>query len=258
LFSDFFTIERLIELVRILVGLFGIYLAVRLAVYFTSRALARLFLTGKNRDERRRQTVYTLMQSSLRYLFYFFAIVAVLNLFHVNTSSLITAAGVGGLIIGLGTQNLIRDLVAGFFILLEDQFAVGDLVAIGAAEGIVERMGIRTTAVRDPTGKLFVIPNGQINSLVVHSPNPWVILDYDLHGESPERLLAKLAPLLPRWREEIGNIQTPIQVWPLAAAEKNFLRFAALTEPACRYSVERELAGRLSALFESGKAGADS
>lgn len=248
-FTNFFTMDRLIALVRILVGLFGIHLAVRIALYFSQRALEQLFLRGEARDERRRQTVYTLIQSVLRYVLYFFAILAALSLFHVNTASLITAAGIGGLAIGLGTQNLIRDLVAGFFILLEDQFAVGDLVNIGAAEGIVEQIGIRTTTVRDLTGKLYILPNGQITSVVVQRPNPWVILDYAIVGEEMEDVLAEVSSLLPLWREEIGNIHVQIRIWPLATEEKKYLRFAALTASEDRWRVEGELRRRIETLL---------
>jgi small conductance mechanosensitive channel len=246
--GSIFTIDRLIALVRILVGLFGIHLAVRIALYFTQKTLEKLFLRGEARDERRRQTIYTLSQSVLRYVLYFFALLAALSLFHVNTASLITAAGIGGLAIGLGTQNLIRDLVAGFFILLEDQFAVGDLVTIGAAEGIVEQIGIRTSAVRDLAGKLYILPNGTIASVIVHRPNPWVIIDYTLAGDEIEGVLNLVTPQLPRWREELG-LHAQIQIWPLRTAEKSFLRFAALTNPQERWRVERELRGRIENLL---------
>lgn len=253
--TNFFTVDRLIALVRILVGLFGIHLAVRLALYFTQRALERLFLRGEARDERRRQTVYTLSQSVVRYVLYFFALLAALSLFNVNTASLITAAGIGGLAIGLGIQNLIRDLVAGFFILLEDQFAVGDMVTIGAADGVVEKIGIRTTAVRDLTGKLYILPNGQISSVIVQRPNPWVILDYTV-DEELEEVLDKLVPLLPLWREEMGQIHAQIQIWPLTTDQGKHLRFAAFTTPEERWRVESELKSRIESLLGSGlKAG---
>lgn len=257
--ANFFTIDRLISLVRILVGLFGIYLATKIAIYLGQKFLARFFLKRESPDERRKQTLYTLSQSILRYLLYIVALVAALGLFNVNAASLIAAAGIGGLAIGLGAQNLVRDLVAGFFILLEDQFAVGDLVTIGAAEGIVEQIGIRTTSVRDLTGKLYIFPNGQIASLVVQTPSPWVILDYDIDEQEQEKLLAKLLPLLPRWRGEIGNVLTRIRLWPLATKEKHFLRFAAQTTPSDRFRVERELAKRIENLFaELSKEGKES
>lgn len=245
----FFTVEKLIALLRILVGLFGIHLAVRIILYFAQKALERVFLGGRVRDERRRQTIYTLSQSVLRYILYFFAGLAALSLFNVNTASLITAAGIGGLAIGLGSQNLIRDIVAGFFILLEDQFAVGDLVTIGIAEGVVEQIGIRTTAVRGLGGKLYILPNGTITSLVVHRPNPWVILDFPIAGEM-EEVLAIVEPQLPKWRVELGNIHAQLRLWPLEQGEEKLIRLAALTTAEDRWRIEGELARRVEEVLQ--------
>jgi len=89
-----------------------------------------------------------------------------LHVFEIDTTPILAGAGVVGLAVGLGAQNLVADVVAGFFILFENQFLVGDMVQIGDAVGRVEMMSIRHTQIRDESGKLYIIPNGQIKTVI--------------------------------------------------------------------------------------------
>lgn len=115
--------------------------------------------------ERRYRTLTALSASVVRYVAYFIGAVMILEQLGFKTSSILTAAGIGGLAVGFGAQNLVRDVITGFFILFEDQFAVGDYVAIGTREGIVEEVGLRVTRVRGFGGELYIIPNGQITEV---------------------------------------------------------------------------------------------
>ncbi len=83
----------------------------------------------------------------------------------VNVAPLIAAAGIGGIAIGLGAQNLIRDVISGFFLLLEDQIRVGDVVKIGDKAGQVEEISLRIITLRDFDGSVHIIPNGTITSV---------------------------------------------------------------------------------------------
>src|SRR5690606_38145008 len=86
----------------------------------------------------------------------------------VDTRSILAAAGILGLAVGFGAQNLVRDLVTGFFILSEDQFAVGDYITAAGVSGVVDSVGIRTTRLRDFGGELHIIPNGRIEQVTNH------------------------------------------------------------------------------------------
>jgi len=90
---------------------------------------------------------------------------AVLNVFSIDLTALLEAAGIAGIAIALGAQALIRDWLAGFFILAEDQMSVDDYVAISGAEGLVVSIGLRATKLRDSRGRLVTVPNGQITML---------------------------------------------------------------------------------------------
>jgi small conductance mechanosensitive channel len=97
---------------------------------------------------------------------YFGSVLMMLHVFEIDTTPILAGAGVVGLAVGLGAQNLVADVVAGFFILFENQFLVGDMVQIGDAVGRVEMMSIRHTQIRDESGKLYIIPNGQIKTVI--------------------------------------------------------------------------------------------
>jgi small conductance mechanosensitive channel len=100
---------------------------------------------------------------------YFGSVLTLLGVQGVDTRPLLAGAGILGLAVGLGAQNLVTDVVSGFFILFENQYLVGDVIKIGDATGTVEEVGIRVTQVRDEYGKLHIIPNGQIKGVVSYS-----------------------------------------------------------------------------------------
>jgi moderate conductance mechanosensitive channel len=121
---------------------------------------------------RRVQTVGKLMKNTASYTLNFIAILLILGEFHIQLAPLLAGAGVLGLAIGFGAQSLVKDVITGFFIILEDQFAVGDVVQTGAFKGTVEMIGLRATRLKSATGEIHVIPNGTINEVTNFSINP--------------------------------------------------------------------------------------
>lgn len=121
-------------------------------------------------NEKRADTLSTLLISIVKYSFFTIAVLMILNsIFGVNIATLLAAAGIGGVAIGFGAQSLVKDVISGFFILLEDQFAVGDNITIDNMNGTVEEMEMRITKLRHFNGDLFIIPNGEIKKVVNHS-----------------------------------------------------------------------------------------
>lgn len=122
-------------------------------------------------------TLQSLVRSVVGYALLFVFIVMVLQALTVNVTGILTTAGVGGIAIGLGAQRIVRDTLAGFFLIVEDQYAVGEYVTIGgaasvsagAASGVVQEIGMRITRLVDDQGRLWTIPNGDIVSVVNHS-----------------------------------------------------------------------------------------
>lgn len=143
-----------------------IIVVIRLLSYLTNRVITR-FLKSKSElnffaNNKRANTIGSILKNIIRYVFYFIGIIMILDIFNVNTTSIIATAGIGGLAIGFGAQSLVKDVITGFFILAEDQYAVGDFVQINSFEGTVEEMGLRVTKLRGFSGDLHIIPNGLV------------------------------------------------------------------------------------------------
>ncbi|WP_416199011.1 MAG: Small conductance mechanosensitive channel [Sporanaerobacter sp.] len=117
-------------------------------------------------DEKKANTLATILKNVNKYVFYFIALVPSLELFGIKATSILATAGIGGLAIGIGAQGIVKDVLTGFFILFEDQFSIGDYVKIGEYEGIVEEMGLRVTKIRGFSGELYIIPNNKIDVVI--------------------------------------------------------------------------------------------
>ncbi len=113
-------------------------------------------------NENRATTLINILNKTISGVLTFIGVLMALDVFNFPTSSILATAGIGGIAIGFGTQSLVKDLITGFFILLEDQYSVGDHVEIQGKDGIVEDLGLRVTKIRDFGGELYIIPNSSI------------------------------------------------------------------------------------------------
>ena len=138
--------------------------------------------------EQRARTAAKLVRNAGRALLTVVAVLMVLNQLDVNISPLLASAGVVGLAVSFGSQSLVRDYVTGFFLQLEHQFALGDVIRIGAVEGTVENITLRLVYLRDGTGALHIIPNGQI-AQVTNLTRAWgrVAVDIDVAWRDSDR-----------------------------------------------------------------------
>jgi small-conductance mechanosensitive channel len=140
---------------RVLIELLHVFINEAFGMYFEDRT-----------EDQKGQTLVPLLESVSQYVLYFGCVLMMLHVFGIPTTPILASAGVVGLAVGLGAQNFVTDLVSGFFILFENQYLVGDMVQIGDATGRVEAINIRCTQIRDESGKLYIIPNGQIKTVV--------------------------------------------------------------------------------------------
>lgn len=118
--------------------------------------------TGTARQKERAKTTGTLLTSTLTAVIWVMAIGMILGEFGLNLGPLLASAGVIGIAFGLGAQTLVRDILAGLFMLIEDQYGVGDRIDVLEISGIVEKVGLRITTVRDDAGTLWYLRNGEI------------------------------------------------------------------------------------------------
>ncbi|MCX7881215.1 MAG: mechanosensitive ion channel family protein [Patescibacteria group bacterium] len=117
------------------------------------------------------QTIKGFLKNVVDFALFIILLLMILSLYGINILPILTGAGVLGLAISFGSQTLIKDLISGFFILVEDQFNVGDHIQIGAFEGEVKKITMRMIILKDKNNNLIYIPNSQINTVVKITKN---------------------------------------------------------------------------------------
>ena len=163
--------QRFIEAWSTVIGAIIAYYIGRVLLKWGIKSVVRS--TAKHRDwhkkdiEKRQETLIQLLRSFWRILMIAYALAVVANkLFLVDLSPLFASAGIIGVALGFGAQSLVKDFLAGIFIIAENQYRVGDVVDIMGAVGKVERVGTRSTVVRDTDGNVHYIPNGTIQQVI--------------------------------------------------------------------------------------------
>jgi small conductance mechanosensitive channel len=211
-------------------------------------------------SERRRQRTETLgsvLRSIASATVGVIALAMVLGEIGLNLTPIVASAGIVGVAVGFGAQNLIKDFLAGMFMLLEDQYGVGDVVDAGAATGIVEAVTLRTTRLRDAEGTVWYVRNGEINR-VGNKSQGWsrALLDVPLAlgtDVPTARALALDAALALKQDEDYaGMVLEDPEVWGLQAigADGLVLRITIKTVATMEGPVERALRERLITTFE--------
>jgi moderate conductance mechanosensitive channel len=194
-------------------------------------------------SERREATLLKLLENVLTYVVYFISLMTILSTLGIDIKGLIAGAGIVGLAIGFGAQNLVRDIITGFFIIFEDQFSVGDYVKIGAAEGTVEEIGLRTTKIKSWTGELHIFPNGNITEVTNFSiHNSVAVVDvsiaYEENIEQAEHIIQELLLSLPQKYEDLVNPPELLGVQTLGASDV-VIRIVAETLPMKHWYIAR-------------------
>ncbi|MBR2156274.1 MAG: mechanosensitive ion channel family protein, partial [Clostridia bacterium] len=159
-----------------------IFLLARICVALTGKLLRSISARYKKRlgdDDhafRRTETALTLINGLAKYVFYFIAIALAIGELGLGSAmaSMLAAAGIGTLAIGLGAQSIISDVAAGLFIIFEDQIAVGDYVILAGVEGYVDEVSLRTITIRGFNGERHIIPNGQIKEVTNFSRTDYI------------------------------------------------------------------------------------
>src|SRR5436190_5629436 len=122
---------------------------------------------GVARVEQRTATLRQIIRSVTKVILVLVVVLTISSELGFNIGPVLASAGIVGLAVGFGAQSLVKDVISGFFILFEDQFGVGDVVKIGDFTGVVERMTLRATVLRNLEGQVYVVPNGNIQNVTV-------------------------------------------------------------------------------------------
>ena len=221
----------------------------KLMISFGTRIIERVFVSKPSKyiSDNRAQTLGGLLKSVLRYGVYFVAIMSVIEVFVPNAAKTILAgAGILGLAVGFGAQNLVRDFITGFFILFEDQFHVGEYVTLAGVTGTVEEIGLRVTKIRENGGQLHIIPNGIITQ--VANFNRGAMLAQVEVGISYEENVDKATAVLKEmcqdfaatWSEDL--VEGPDVLGVVRFGESDVvIRITCKTKPMKQWAIERQL-----------------
>lgn len=246
------------------IQIIGVLAGARLIINLGQLAVKQFFEKHKHEydndsliENRRSETLKKLLLSVITYIIFFIAFIMVLQIFNVNTSAILASAGILGLAVGFGAQNLVKDVISGFFILFENQFNVGDYVVIDEVEGTVEEIGLRTCKIRQWTGQLNIIPNGEITRVTNYNRGPMLALVTVgiAYEEDVDRAIAVLTQECEAAFREIEAVIDMPQVQGVTGLEDSSvnIRIAAPALPGSYSAVERELRRRFkNALDRAG------
>ncbi|MDW7675365.1 MAG: mechanosensitive ion channel family protein [Bacillota bacterium] len=253
--------EHLRQIGTSLIKVVGILVLAQLALSFGAVIIDQVFSRSEEKehllDQKRSDTLRGLLKSILRYGVYFVAGVMILDNFGVRTSSILAGAGIIGLAVGFGAQNLVRDIITGFFIIFEDQYSVGDYVTVAGVTGTVQDLGLRTTSIREWTGQIHIIPNGEVGQVTNFSRGQMasIVLVSIAYEEDIDQAIMVLTQEAIKARGEFPQIlEDPVVqgVTELGASEV-VLRVVAFTTPGEQWAMERELRKRFKiALDKAG------
>src|SRR3954470_6464346 len=206
--------------------------------------------------QRRAATITGLLESLVSVSIGFVAVLMLLRELSLDIMPILTGAGIAGLAIGFGAQNLVRDVISGFFLILEEQVRVGDLVKINGVGGLVEQINLRTIVLRDGEGAVQVFPNGTIGTLANMSKTyAYAVVDVRVaYSEHLERVMGTIGEIgasmqdEPEWKP---LLLAPIYIPGVKSIADGFsvVRIRLKTQPLNQNKVANELRRRIVTTF---------
>jgi moderate conductance mechanosensitive channel len=252
------------EIVRKLAQVLSIWALAYVALRLTRLAARRIENMVDDHDpsittlrEKRGMTLARLLRNLGTTMVFTVAIFLTLNLF-IEIGPLLAGAGIIGLAVSFGAQSLVKDVITGFFLLMENQFALGDVIEIGGKSGVVEHLTLRVVVLRDLEGTRHIIPNGEIK-MVSNKTAGWgrAVIDIGVGvAEDVDRVLVATKEETARlaeddeWRPMLDG--SP-EVWGVESIGDNriVVRVVARTQPGAQWGLSRELRRRLKVRFDA-------
>ena len=201
----------------IIIQIILMFLLSQVIISIANLVVEELLLKSPNLTEtqqQRRYTITPLIKSFLKYSVYFGVGIFILEIVGINPQPILAGAGILGLAVGIGAQNLINDIVSGFFILFENYYLVGDYIETENASGYVEAIELRTTRIRHHMGQVFILRNGNINSITNFSKDfvytyVAVGVDYDSNIDRVQEIIENVGRQL---KQKNSDVLEPTKV----------------------------------------------
>jgi small conductance mechanosensitive channel len=209
------------------------------------------------RRVQRAETIGAVLRSTIAIVIWATALFTILSELGVELAPLIAGAGILGVALGFGAQSIVRDFLAGLFMLIEDQFGVGDVIDAGPAIGTVEGVSLRTTRLRDVEGVVWHIPNGEIRRIGNQSQQ-WaralldVPVSYTTNIQAATQVIKQVADAIWEDDEYRSAILAEPEVWGVEelGPDRMLIRLVVKTQPHEQWRVTRELRARIKAAFD--------
>ena len=252
------------SLMRIVLIFVAGYIGIRLLQAAMNRLEATLVRAGERTERipgaaiKRVSTLIDLLRTITSVLLWGVVLVIALDQVGLDVTPILAGAGIIGLAIGFGAQNIVRDLISGFFMVLENQVRVGDIAVVNGTGGLVEAITFRTIVLRDVSGAVHVFPNGTINTLS-NMTKEWsgYVLDIGVaYKEDTDHVVAVMRRVADEMREEPewrDRILEPIQIFGVDdfADSAVVIKARLKTLPIQQWNVGREYRRRLKKAFDA-------
>lgn len=236
---------------------------VTLLLWEASGAMLEYYLTRPNPDgtpsqrSARVRTLLPLARRTFTVVLGGMALLIILSELGLNIAPLLAGAGVAGIAIGFGAQTLVKDVITGLFILLEDNIAVGDIVNLGGNAGVVEDISLRTISLRDSNGTVHTVPYSEVSKIMNHTKNfAFAVFNIGVaYRENIDRVIEALKQLAEEFRAEpewAPRILDPLEIWGVDQFADSAVIIAVRfrTAPAQQWSVKREFNKRIKNRFD--------
>jgi small-conductance mechanosensitive channel len=216
--------------------------------------------SGLDALERRKraQTLASVVRRALSALIWTVAVLMVLRELDVDITPVLTGAGIVGLAIGFGAQTLVRDVISGFFLIIEDQVRVGDVAVVNTIGGLVEQINLRTIVLRDVEGAVHVIPNGEIKTLSNRTKDySYYVVELGIdYAEDTDRVVAAVREAAAELATDPvhgPNILEPVEILGVDDFKDSAvtMKFRIKTVPLKQWEVGRELRRRIKRTFDA-------
>lgn len=237
-------LQKLLNIIIIIGCAIIIYQVLRLIVRrIFSISFKRIHFKGEVIIKKRQRTLEKIILSLLKYFFYFVTFLIILASLGININTILTGAGILGVVFAVGSQNLVKDFIEGFFNVFEDNISVGDYVLIDDCEGTIIDIGLRSIKIKSYSGEIHIIPNSLIGHVVNYSLDEGkvivdLILDYKTNYQD---LLPVLNTILSELKKKNENILTTPKVLGISKLYPNYyeVRITCETKKESHWQVAR-------------------
>lgn len=214
-------------------------------------------LSKTSYNYKKMETFKVLLQNITKYIIIIFLVLSVLSVYGVNVTSILAGLGIVGLVVGLALQDLAKDIIAGFSIIIENQYAMGDVISIGDFKGEVIFLGLKTTKIKNYEGQVKIVANRNATEVINYSmEHSRAIVDIDVayeeNNEHVEKVLSQLAFEL---TEELPKLKGPVELLGIQELSTSSVKYrmSAITTSMEHLNIERMMRKRIKEVLDKEK-----